>query len=76
MPSALTWLHVNHLINGLHKQISCKNCLYVVNSYSTILVATVCQWCSVKSFPISQLLINNPLFHENKYNTKLLEKQP
>ena len=23
-PSALTWLHVNHLINGLHKQISWK----------------------------------------------------
>ena len=35
-PSALTWLRVNHLINGLHKQISCKNCLYAVNSYFTI----------------------------------------
>ena len=35
-PSALTWLCVNHLINGLHKQISCKNCLYAVNSYFTI----------------------------------------
>ena len=23
-PSALMWLHVNHLINGLHKQISWK----------------------------------------------------
>ena len=23
-PSALTWFCVNHLINGLHKQISCK----------------------------------------------------
>ena len=23
-PSALTWLRVNHLIYGLHKQISCK----------------------------------------------------
>ena len=23
-PSALTWLCVNHLINGLHKQISYK----------------------------------------------------
>ena len=37
-PSALTWLHVNHLINGLHKQISCKNCLYAVNSYFMIAV--------------------------------------
>ena len=35
-PSALTWLHVNYLINGLHKQISRKNCLYAVNSYFTI----------------------------------------
>ena len=35
-PSALTWLRVNHLINGLHKQISCKNCLYAVNSYFTL----------------------------------------
>ena len=35
-PSALMWLHVNHLINGLHKQISCKNCLYAVNSYFMI----------------------------------------
>ena len=35
-PSALTWLCVNHLIDGLHKQISCKNCLYAVNSYFTI----------------------------------------
>ena len=32
-PSALTWLHVNHLINGLHKRISWKNYLYAVNSY-------------------------------------------
>ena len=32
-PSALTWLHVNHLINGLHKQISWKNCLYADNLY-------------------------------------------
>ena len=39
-PSALTWLHVNHLINGLHKQISWKNCSYAVNSYFT-LVSTV-----------------------------------
>ena len=37
-PSALTWLHVNYLINGLHKQISCKNCLFTVNSYFTISV--------------------------------------
>ena len=37
-PSALTWLRVNHLINGLHKQISCKNCLYAVNSYFTLVV--------------------------------------
>ena len=36
-PSALTWLRVNHLINGLHKQISCKNCLYAVNLYFTLL---------------------------------------
>ena len=35
-PSALMWLCVNHLINGLHKQISCKNCLYAVNSYFTL----------------------------------------
>ena len=35
-PSALMWLHVNHLINGLHKQISWKNCLYAVNSYFTL----------------------------------------
>ena len=35
-PSALTWLRINHLIYGLHKQISCKNCLYAVNSYFTI----------------------------------------
>ena len=35
-PSALTWLRVNHLFNGLHKQISCKNCLYAINSYFTI----------------------------------------
>ena len=37
-PSALTWLRVNHLINGLHKQISCKNCLYAVNSYFTLVI--------------------------------------
>ena len=37
-PTALMWLRVNHLINGLHKQISCKNCLYAVNSYFTIAV--------------------------------------
>ena len=35
-PSALTWLRVNHLINGLHMQISCKNCLYAINSYFTL----------------------------------------
>ena len=35
-PSALTWLHVNNLINGLHKQISCKNCLYADNLYFTL----------------------------------------
>ena len=35
-PSALTWLHVNNLIDGLHKQISWKNCLYAVNSYFTL----------------------------------------
>ena len=40
-PSALTWLRVNHLINGLHKQISCKNCLYAVNSYFTICIRQV-----------------------------------
>ena len=38
-PSALTWLRVNHLIHGLHKQISYKNCLYTVNSY--FMIATV-----------------------------------
>ena len=37
-PSALTRLHVNYFINGLHKQISCKNCLYTVNLYFTISV--------------------------------------
>ena len=35
-PSALTWLHVNHLINGLHKQISWKNCLHADNLYFTL----------------------------------------
>ena len=35
-PSALTWLHVNHLINGLHKQISLKNRLYADNLYFTL----------------------------------------
>ena len=35
-PSALTWLRVNHLINGLHKQISWKNCLYADNLYFTL----------------------------------------
>ena len=34
--SALTWLHVNHLINGLHKQISWKSCLYADNLYFTL----------------------------------------
>ena len=38
--SALTWLHVNHLINGLHKQISWKNCLYADNLYFTLCVKT------------------------------------
>ena len=38
-PSALTWLHVNHLINGLHKQISWKNYLYADNLYFTL-----CSW--------------------------------
>ena len=48
-PSALTWLRVNHLINGLHKQISWKNCLYADNLYfmlyflSTIEHATASQ---------------------------------
>ena len=37
-PSALTWLHVNHLINGLHKQISWKNCLYADNLYFTLAI--------------------------------------
>ena len=27
-PSTLTWLHIDGLINGLHQQINCKNCLY------------------------------------------------
>ena len=35
-PSALKWLHVNNLINGLHKQISWKNCLYADNLYFTL----------------------------------------
>ena len=35
-PSALTWLRVNHLINGLHKQISWKNCLYADNLCFTL----------------------------------------
>ena len=35
-PSALMWLHVNNLINGLHKQISWKNCLYADNLYFTL----------------------------------------
>ena len=35
-PSALMWLRVNHLINGLHKQISWKNCLYADNLYFTL----------------------------------------
>ena len=30
-PSALTWLHVNGLINDLHNQVSSKNCLYADN---------------------------------------------
>ena len=29
-PSALMWPHVNGLINGLHKQISFKNCLFII----------------------------------------------
>ena len=37
-PSALTWLHVNRLINGLHKQISWKNCLHADNLYFTLSV--------------------------------------
>ena len=40
-PSALTWLRVNHLINGLHKQISWKNCLYADNLYFTLVVLIV-----------------------------------
>ena len=39
-PSALTWLRVNHLINGLHKQISWKNCLYADNLYFTLYIKT------------------------------------
>ena len=35
-PSALTWLRFNHLSNGLHKQISWKNCLYADNLYFTL----------------------------------------
>ena len=34
--NALMWLHVNNLINGLHKQISWKNCLYADNLYFTL----------------------------------------
>ena len=41
-PSALMWLRVIHLINGLHKQISCKNCLYAVNSYFTLYLEHPC----------------------------------
>ena len=40
-PSALTWLHVNHLINGLHKQISWKNCLYADNLYFMLYIVTL-----------------------------------
>ena len=35
-PSALMWLHINHLINGLRNQTSCKNCLHANNSYGMI----------------------------------------
>ena len=45
---ALTWLRVNHLINGLHKQISCKNCLYAVNSYFTLYIESI-HYCIVTS---------------------------
>jgi len=31
-PYALTWLCVNGLINSVHKQMICKNCLYSDNS--------------------------------------------
>ena len=30
-PSTLTWLRGNGLTNGLHKEISYKNCLYAAN---------------------------------------------
>ena len=53
-PSALTWLRVNHLINGLHKQISFKNFLcvirtlrYTVETYDTILIMLRYPSCNV-----------------------------
>ena len=53
--SALMWVHVNHLINGLHKQISCKNCLYAINLYLTILANKLIYRC--KTFEHSKLKI-------------------
>ena len=54
-PSALTWLRVNHLINGLHKRISCKNCLYAVNSYFTLLAMIMnCKRILIINMPTSQ----------------------
>ena len=35
-PNALMWLRMNGLIDGLHKQISRKNCLYADNLYFTL----------------------------------------
>ena len=52
-PSGLTWLRVNHLINGLHKQISCKNCLYAVNSYFTL-----ASYLTVTSYILPKLYTN------------------
>ena len=40
-PSSLTWLRVNHLINGLHKYISCKT-VYMPLIRTLRYVATLC----------------------------------
>ena len=56
-PSALTWFHVNHLINGLHKQISWKNCLYADNLYFTLV--------GIQSLQVLYLFIISEIFCES-----------
>ena len=60
-PSALIWLHVNHLIHGLHKRISWKNCLYAVNSYFTLArkktPEEVCSSRTVDQTKLSRLIL-------------------